>query len=295
MIRTKPNSPVNFDVHEEGIIKLFNEFDRYQQRALGNQATPDERCVYRLSELEPDVAYTPANFQLVTALVQMPHLDVVRELEKRKGAALTEVERRHLDRRMESARLWVAQYASEEEKTRLQEVLPTRASELSAPQRAFLNRLADVLPGVDWNEDSLQAGIFEVARMTPIEQPVAFKAIYRVLLDRESGPKAGNLLAFLDRDFLVKRFRELAVDRLAFWRESAVQPEEFKAWLEKQGDKVAGVTWELVSEGDVFSVEYIVRLGDGRRQLKRILVTGQPVEGFGAGVLAGTAWEVARG
>ncbi|HNG25576.1 MAG TPA: class I tRNA ligase family protein, partial [Microthrixaceae bacterium] len=33
MIRTKPNSPVNFDVHEEGIVKLFNEFDRYQQRA----------------------------------------------------------------------------------------------------------------------------------------------------------------------------------------------------------------------------------------------------------------------
>ena len=29
MIRTKPNSPVNFDVHEEGIVKLFNEFDRY--------------------------------------------------------------------------------------------------------------------------------------------------------------------------------------------------------------------------------------------------------------------------
>ena len=25
MIRTKPNSPVNFDVHEEGIVKLFNE------------------------------------------------------------------------------------------------------------------------------------------------------------------------------------------------------------------------------------------------------------------------------
>ena len=295
MIRTKPNSPVNFDVHEEGIIKLFNEFDRYQQRAQTGQATPDERCVYRLSELEPDVAYTPANFQLVTALVQMPHLDVVRELEKRKGGALTEVERRHLDRRMESARLWVAQYASEEEKTRLQEVLTARASELSETQRAFLNRLAEALPGMDWNEESLQAGIFEVARMTPVEQPVAFKAIYRVLLDRESGPKAGNLLAFLDRDFLVKRFRELPCDLLAFWKESAVQPAEFKAWLEKLGDKVAGVSWELVSEGAVFAVEYTVRLGDGRRQMRRILVEGQPAEGVGAGLLAGTAWEGVTG
>ena len=28
MIRTKPNSPVNFDVNEEGIVKLFNECAR---------------------------------------------------------------------------------------------------------------------------------------------------------------------------------------------------------------------------------------------------------------------------
>ena len=46
MIRTKPNSPVNFDVHEEGIIKLFNEFDRYQTRVYRDKnATPDEAAV----------------------------------------------------------------------------------------------------------------------------------------------------------------------------------------------------------------------------------------------------------
>ena len=33
MIRTKPNSPVNFDVREEGIVKLFNEFDRFHTHA----------------------------------------------------------------------------------------------------------------------------------------------------------------------------------------------------------------------------------------------------------------------
>jgi hypothetical protein len=74
-----------------------------------------------------------------------------------------------------------------------------------------------------------------------------------------------------------------------------VQPAEFKAWLEKLGDKVAGVSWELVSVGAVFAVEYTVRLGDGRRQMRRVLVEGQPAEGFGAGLLAGTAWEGVTG
>src|SRR3954469_15214753 len=56
MIRTKPNSPVNFEVHEAGIVKLFNEFDRYEQRVLAGQATPDETAIYRLAQLSPATA-----------------------------------------------------------------------------------------------------------------------------------------------------------------------------------------------------------------------------------------------
>ena len=67
MIRTKPNSPVNFDVHEEGIVKLFNEFDRFHSRVYRERnATPDEACVYRLSESEAEGDYYAANFQLVS-------------------------------------------------------------------------------------------------------------------------------------------------------------------------------------------------------------------------------------
>ena len=66
MIRTKPNSPVNFcskenegtgdpgGIDEEAIVKLFNEFDRYQSRVeIEKNANPDEACVYRLCELSP--------------------------------------------------------------------------------------------------------------------------------------------------------------------------------------------------------------------------------------------------
>jgi lysyl-tRNA synthetase class 1 len=290
MIRTKPNSPVNFDVHEEGIIKLFNEFDRFQQRSVGGLATPDEACVYRLSEIEPEGVYQTANFQLVTALVQMPHLDVVREIEKRNGGGLSELERRHLDRRVASAKTWVDNYASEEEKTRLQERLPERASELTATQRAFLHRLAGALPQLSWTEEALQAGVFEVARLTPVEQPVAFKAIYRVLLDREAGPKAGNLLAFLEPEFVCRRFRELTYDRGEFWRESAVTGEQLREFLLKNAEKIEGVTWEVVQEGALFSVEYLVSFRDGRKQLRRLLVEGQPEQGYLSGWLAGFPW-----
>ncbi len=275
MIRTKPNSPVNFDVREEGIVKLFNEFDRFHSRAaIEGNATPDEACVHRLSELTPEGGYMTANFQLVSALVQLPHLDPVREIEKRKGSPLTAIERRHLDARIASAKIWVENYASEEEKTRLQETLPARAQELTQTQRSFLQNLANALPETAWEDNALQAKVFEVARMTPIEQPVAFKAIYRVLLDREAGPKAGNLLAFLDRDFVISRFRELDCDKLAFWRESAVTVETLEAWMTKESGKIESHHSQLTIEGGVSANEFTFTMTDGKRMVKRVLANG---------------------
>jgi len=286
MIRTKPNSPVNFDVKEEGIVKLYNEFDRYQERATTGKANADEACVYRISELSAEGAYFNANFQVVSALVQMPHLDVVEQITRRKGAPLTEIERRHLDQRIASAKVWVENYATEEEKTRLQESLPERAQELPAASRAFLHRLAAVLPETPWDDDSLQAKIFEVARLTPIEQPVAFKAIYRVLLDREAGPKAGNLLAFLEKDFVIARFRELAFETLEFWRQTATSVEDLEKWLTQQREKIASSTWTTALEGSVAAFEIIFTMRDGKLQLKRLLVEGQPVESALSGLIA---------
>jgi lysyl-tRNA synthetase class 1 len=275
MIRTKPNSPVNFDAKEEGIIKLYNEFDRYHVRSQRDKvATADEACVYRLAELNPEGDYYNANFQVVSALVQLPHLDTVKEVEKRKGAPLTEVERHHLDQRIASANKWVADYAAEEEKTRLQETLPARSAELGAAQRAFLHQLADALPATEWTDDALQAKIFEIARLTPIEQPLAFKAIYRVLLDKEMGPKAGNLLAFLEREFVITRFRELSFTQADFWRETATPMPDLEKWIEKEREKIAEESSQLVVDGALTVNEFTFVLKDGKRLRKRVLTEG---------------------
>jgi len=273
MIRTKPNSPVNFDVKkEEGIVKLFNEFDRAHTRYFAGQSTPDEAMIYRLACIGEPQNYKPANIQLATALVQMPHLDAHAELVKRLGGTPTPADEKHLDERLASAREWVANYAEEEEKTRLQETLPARAQELSQTQRAFLHALADALPA-QWEDDVIQATVFEVARLTPIEQPQAFKALYRVFLDREAGPKAGNLLAFLDRAFVEKRCRELPCEVEAFWKESASTPEALEKWLEKEKEKIASETSEIVTHGALVAREYVYTMQDGKR-VKRRVVTG---------------------
>jgi lysyl-tRNA synthetase class 1 len=272
MIRTKPNSPVNFEANEDGIVKLFNEFDRYAVRVnREHTAKPEEAAVFRLAETKDEGDYFAANFQLVSALVQMPHLQVETEIAKRAGRPLTEVESRHLAERIRSARVWVERFAAEEEKTRLQETLPARAAELTATQRGFLHQLAGALASTPWEDDALQSKVFEISRLTPIEQPLAFKAIYRVLLDREAGPKAGNLLAFLDPQFVIARFREAPLDRAEFLREASVTQEELQAWLAQHKEKTTDVNYATAAEGALKVLEVTITLQDGKRQLRRVV------------------------
>jgi lysyl-tRNA synthetase class 1 len=274
VLRTKPNSPVDFKLGEDAVIKLFNDFDRFHYRTFhDDKISPDDKQVYLLSEVEPEGDYFTANFQLVMTVIQMPHLDLITEVEKRKGSTLTDIELKHLNARVQAARYWLDNYASEEEKLQLQEKMPERAAMLTATQRAFLHTLAALLPHSEWNEEALQATVFNAARLTPIDNPMAFKAIYRILLDRESGPKAGNLLAFLDTDFVIRRFQELDYSQIEFWQATAIQKEDFEKWLSENAANVqkAQAHWRQDSE-NFGVVELVVTLNDGKSYRKRVAV-----------------------
>jgi lysyl-tRNA synthetase class 1 len=274
MIRTPPRQHVNFEASEVHVLKAFNEFDRAKQRHFqAENAKPEEKRVYELSEVTPEGDYWSADFQLVTALIQLPHLDAVKELEKRKGAPFTELDRKHLDRRILSAKYWLDHYATEEEKTRLQETLPARASELTAVQGGFLHILAGLLRDATWQDEALQITVFNAARLTPIDQPSAFKAIYRVLLDRESGPKAGNLISFLDREFVIKRFGEVPHSEKEFLQSTGLSVEMFEQYLSLEKAKIASIAAKYApipdDEGNSV-VEFLIGMSDGKTHARRV-------------------------
>jgi lysyl-tRNA synthetase class 1 len=275
VIRPRPNQPVNFAPDEKFITKLFNDFDRAHSRAFNDPKIPeDEKRAYLLAEIEPEGDFFEPGFALILALLQLPHLlSLEEEIERRKGAPLTDVERRHLQRRVQSARCWLESYASEEERLVLQKTLPASAQELSATQRAFLHLVADRLATVEWDEDALQVAIFDAARRTPIDQPRAFQALYRVFLNRESGPKAGNLLAFLDREFVAARCRELPYSVEELRRETAITPEALESWL---ADNAASITSIVPAESSAAVAELTVQMNDGKAHTRRVFLEGKP-------------------
>jgi len=274
LIRPQPKQPVNFEPGEKFITKLFNEFDRTHWRTFHDpKVSVEDKRVYLLSEIRSEGAYYDVSFPLILALLQLPHLlSIEAEVEKRKGAPLTEVELAHLRRRIKSAKLWLEHYATEDERIALQDTLPPSAHQLSIPQRAFLHRLAAALETAPTDEEALQGLVFHVARLTPIEQPKAFQAIYQVLLARDSGPKAGNLLAFLDRALVTTRFRELPYSEPELWRETAIADSELEAWVVQHREQILTVKLDRLTETTSTVLECTITLKDDKAHVKRLRV-----------------------
>jgi lysyl-tRNA synthetase, class I len=88
--------------------------------------------------------------------------------------------------------------------------LPAAADVLDDAQRAYVSDLARALDAAAWNGESVQAVIFSTAAARELAAGQAFAAIYLAFLGRPSGPRAGWLLAALDRDFVTGRLREAA-------------------------------------------------------------------------------------
>jgi lysyl-tRNA synthetase class 1 len=226
-LRPRPNQAIEFDPSgTDAIPRLFDEFDRLADATAGRDVRgdlpPGYERVFRYSLLSPDAdveaeasAFRPA-FGHLALLVQLPGVDVRARVEAEKGSALTPRELEILDTRVRGARAWLADYAPESARIVVHRgEVPAAAGELHEDQRLFLARLAErAATDAPTSGDGWQSLIFDVARSVDVPARRAFEAIYLAFLGRPNGPRAGWLLASLERDFVATRLREAAAESL---------------------------------------------------------------------------------
>ncbi|MDP9270146.1 MAG: lysine--tRNA ligase [Chloroflexota bacterium] len=224
-VRPRPNQAIEFDPEgTDAIPRLFDESDRLAAAVAGREfrgeLPPDYERLFSMSLVErptsvADVgaaaaAHRPA-FAHLAFLLQVPGTDLVASAEAEKGEPLSTDERRLLDERARAARAWLEAYAPDRARVQVQDLLPPSIADLSPEQRAFLAALADrVSANPPWTGDALQAAVFDAARDRGLPPGQAFAALYASFLGRSNGPRAGWLLASLDRGFVATRLREAA-------------------------------------------------------------------------------------
>ncbi len=221
-LRPKPNTAIEFDPDgTDAIPRLFDESDRLAAATAGRdvrgELPPDHERVFAMSLVEPNAdvvaeaaAYRPP-FSHLALLEQIPGVDVPERVAAEKGAPLTPRELETLDERRAAARAWLATYAPDSARMTVHhDALPPAAADLDEAQRACLEELARALDAGDWDGETVQTAIFATATALGLPAGRAFIAIYLAFLGRPSGPRAGWLLAALDRGFVVRRLREAA-------------------------------------------------------------------------------------
>jgi lysyl-tRNA synthetase, class I len=200
---------IDVDPQGESVPRLYDWYDELAEEIRAGNAD-DRTRLYVLCELPENRAALVAPWQMrfreVAFIVQMAHLSLAEEAARVKGSALTPDESAVLAERAAYAKFWLATYAPEEFKYELQTELPQ--VELSEVQKKALGELASYLESGTRTGEELHAKLHDMKTSVPIQPKELFQAIYRIFLNRESGPKAGWFLAGLSYDFVITRLRE---------------------------------------------------------------------------------------
>lgn len=219
MLRTQPKTAINFSPNYETITRLFRDYDaaieKYGRLSSEEQQGDLSKDLLALlySQLDDQIEpYHPFDFSTLISLLQVPHLDIEAEVHKRSQQPLTERDQQVVRQRIEVAQKWLDDYADPEEKLILYvDEIPPSVEGLEEAQRQYLGELATRLDSLEaWDGETLQTEIFTTTKLLELPPKQAFPAVYHSFLGKERGPKAGNLLSYLDRPFVVQRLRDVA-------------------------------------------------------------------------------------
>lgn len=271
MLTTQPKRAINFEPSQMYITKLFNDYDKLHKKYVAGEEIADYALqTYKLSNVITQEKFDVVDFSLIVTLIQLPHIDIYARAEERLGHKLSSLERKNLDRRIVAAKYWIENLAPEEDLIQLQETLPAETSELTQTQLGFLRIYAEHIKNVEWNEVKLQTAVFDAARLTPINPKLAFAAIYRVLLNKKQGPKAGSLIAYIDKDFIQKRFNEPVFDKVKFWKETSISQNDFDSWQSENQTNIVEQNTQDYTENNVTITEQTITMTDERTYVKRV-------------------------
>lgn len=233
-VRSDIKSQSNFD--PDGTLGIPVLFDEYQKAAEAHfhNGDADLARAFVLSQVKKDVKEPPKiRFSVLAQWVQMPNME-------------EEIKKEGLEEWAKYARIWVERFAPESEKFSVLKSVPESAKNLSENQKEFLKKVVKELDK-KWIAEDLQKNLFEWAKEMGVSSKDAFAAIYTSLIGKDHGPKAGWFILSLDKEFVKKRFEEVASGEEKTTKTVAVQklerPEFFSI------DKKVKETFPSISVG----------------------------------------------
>lgn len=194
-IRVKPERHIEFDP-SAGLLDIIDEFEE--------KVKEGDRSV-ELSFVG-DVVYSTIPFRHLVVVGQIAKWDVdkVIEILGRTGYKIDETAKQDVERRVVYAKRWLEKYAPERMKF---EIADEVTSEFSEDEKEFLKEYSERLEE-DMTPEEIHSLVYDVARSLNIKPSKAFQTIYKAILNKTYGPRAGYFIKSLGISWVKERFRQ---------------------------------------------------------------------------------------
>ncbi len=212
-LRVNPTKAIDFD-SGLGVLDMCDEYDRMEKLYFAgewSEAEDNSVMAYKLSQHNniPEKMPLQVSCRHLVNVVQMADgFDDILTVLKRTidFSEATEADMERLKVRIDSVKYWLDGFAPEQVKFSIQKAVPADI-ELSADEKAFFKLLADRLKDAPWTVDEINKAFQDVAKPLPIGTKGAYKAMYKILINKNEGPRLALFLASMDKQFVMDRLQ----------------------------------------------------------------------------------------
>lgn len=204
VIRYAPEKQLFFD-EGEGVVRLIDEFAELMAKP---SKTNEEKQLQELCGFNINSTVSTIPFSHLVASYQASLKDPIKTLEllqRTTKGGVDGPEQEIIKNQLVFIDNWLQKWAPEDAKFDL--VDKVDPGQFTDEQKAFLGQLADKIAKASADADGewFHKAIYELKESGSLTPEQVFSPIYKALIDKSSGPRAGWFLSILPRDWLIKR------------------------------------------------------------------------------------------
>jgi|SRR5579862_9564937 len=204
MLRYPPSKRLYFEP-VEGVSQLIDDFAALLAKP---DKSKDEQQLVEICEhgINPTVSSVPFSQLVASYQAALKDPTVTMDIIKRsQGDKIPGPEQEIIQEQLAFVEQWLNKWAPDDVKFEL----AARPPAVSEPEREYLLALAQRIESAPADADGewFHKAIYDLQQPSGLTPKQMFGVLYRVLIDKDSGPRAGWFLSILPRDWLVKRLR----------------------------------------------------------------------------------------
>lgn len=210
-LRVNPSRAIDYD-YGMGTLDMADEYDRMERLYFSGEWNESEQSsveAYKLAQHNhiPERLPTQIPYRHLVNVVQMADdfegvLKILSRTENLDNATKADLDR--LKHRVDCVRYWLNGFAPDAVKFSIRTTLPQHI-DLCMNEKVYFQALISKMNDCVWDADTINGIITDTAKEQPIGPKAAYKAIYKIIIGQERGPRLGPFLASMDKKFVINR------------------------------------------------------------------------------------------